>query len=161
MPRYVAFLRAISNQPMQPFRDALTGLGFDDVESFGVSGNLIFSTGRSGRRAIEKSISARMKTPAILRTRTELARVMASDPFGAAILLLATMVPAKRRRAFEQLDFEDPRPVLDARTVFFMHPTRLRGSRATFDLEKFLGVTGTTRSARVVRSVLTRMKGAG
>jgi hypothetical protein len=146
---------------MEPFRDALTDMGFDDVESFGMSGNLIFSAGRSGRGVIEKSIGERLRTSAILRTRAELARVAETDPYGSAILLLVTTVSPKRRRAFEELDFEDPRPVLDQRTVYFVHPPRLRGSKATFDLEKFLGVTGTARSARVVRSVLTRMNGAG
>ena len=39
---YLVLLRAITNVPMKPFRDAMQDMGFTDVESYGMSGNLLF-----------------------------------------------------------------------------------------------------------------------
>ena len=46
MPRLVVLLRAISNVAMQQYRKRMEALGFSDVESVGMSGNLIFSSSR-------------------------------------------------------------------------------------------------------------------
>jgi uncharacterized protein (DUF1697 family) len=156
VPRYVALLRAITHVPMHRFRLGLEELGFMEVESFGMSGNLLFSTSRSGRAALERVITDRLKARAFVRTRAEMHRIVEHDPFASAVLFLDA-VPAARRQAFRRLEFEEPRPVLDGRTVYFVHPARARGSRMTFDFERFLGVAGTARSARVVQSVLRRM----
>ena len=34
--RYVVLLRAVSNVSMEPFREGMRGLGFTDVDSFGI-----------------------------------------------------------------------------------------------------------------------------
>ena len=57
MQRYVALLRAISNVAMQPFRQAMEELGFTDVASYGMSGNLLFNVDGSDIASIERSIS--------------------------------------------------------------------------------------------------------
>jgi uncharacterized protein (DUF1697 family) len=159
--RYVVLLRAISNVGMQPFRQALEELGFSDVESYGMSGNLLFNADRSDTAALERCIAARLGAAAFVRTRPELARVVAQDPFrgrpGASVLFLARPPAAARRRAFLRLDFEAPRPVLRGRTLCFVHPARLLGKRTPFDFERALGVEGTARSARVVGQLLARM----
>jgi Protein of unknown function (DUF1697) len=51
VPRYAALLRAISNVEMAPLRRRLESLGFTDVESYGTSGNFLFTTERSPRAA--------------------------------------------------------------------------------------------------------------
>jgi uncharacterized protein (DUF1697 family) len=44
VPDYLVLLRAISNVPMEPFRKAMAEeLGFDHVESHGMSGNILFT----------------------------------------------------------------------------------------------------------------------
>ena len=40
---HAVFLRGITGVPMQPLREALEGLGFSRVDSFGASGNLLFA----------------------------------------------------------------------------------------------------------------------
>jgi uncharacterized protein (DUF1697 family) len=156
--RYVALLRAISNVSMTPFREAMEDLGFTDVESYGMSGNLLFNSKGTDMASLERRITSQFGTPAMVRTDSQLARVIAQDPFDSSILFLTRAPTASRRRAFLELDFESPRPFLKGKTVYFVHPARLRGKRSSFDFEGELGVLGTARSARVVRQLLARMK---
>jgi len=157
MQQYVALLRAISNVSMKSFREAMEALGFTGVESYGMSGNLLFNAPRADMAVLEEQITAQFSTRAMVRTRTELARIVAKDPFDNSILLLRRAPAASRKRALLELDFESPHPVLRGKTVYFVHPAQLRGKRASFDFERALGVLGTARSARVVRQILARM----
>lgn len=160
---YVALLRAIAHVPMSPFRQALEELGFTDVDSYGMSGNLLFNARRSATTSLERRVDLRLQVVSCVRTRSELARVVAGDPFGddprAAIMFLARLPTRARRREFQGLDFEEPRPVLRGKTLYFVYPALLRGRRTAFDFERSLGVHGTARSARVVRQLLARMQG--
>jgi uncharacterized protein (DUF1697 family) len=144
---------------MQPFRDAMEEMGFTDVESYGMSGNLLFDAPTSDARALERRIAERFGTDAFVRTRTEMAGVVARDPLGEIVMFLARPPTAAKRRAFVDLDVEDPRPVLRGRTLFFSYPLLLRGRRTPLDIEHALGVRGTFRTSRVVRALLARMSG--
>ncbi len=155
--RYVALLRAITNVSMRPFREGLEALGFSDVESYGTSGNLLFNAEGRDKTSLERDITARLGALAIVRSRAELAAIVAADPIGVDILFLAHAPAATRRKIFLELEFESPAPVLRGKTVFFAHPTRLRGRRATFDFESALCVRSTIRTARVVGQLLARM----
>jgi uncharacterized protein (DUF1697 family) len=156
--RFVALLRAISNVSMKPFREKMEDLGFTDVESYGMSGNLLFNTKRMDVSTLERLISEQFGTPAMVRTSSQLTKVVANDPFGSGILFLTRSPTAAKRRRLLQLDFDSPRPVIEGKTVYFVHPARLKGKRASFDFEGALGVLGTARSAQVVRRILALMK---
>jgi uncharacterized protein (DUF1697 family) len=156
----VALLRAISNVGMQSFRDGMEELGFTDVESYGMSGNLLFNADRSDTASLERRIAARLGAAALVRTRPALARIVAQDPFGSSILFLARAPASARRQAFLRLDFEAPRPVLRGKTVYFVYPARLREKRTPLDFERTLDVQGTARSARVVGQLLARISEA-
>ncbi len=155
--RYVAFLRAITNVEMRPLREGLESLGFSDVESYGSSGNLLFTADASGVVSLERCIAARLGTVTMVRTRPDLARIAAQDPFGSTIMFLARAPAAARFRAWLNLTFDDPSPVLYGKNVFLVFPARLRGKRTPFDLEGALGIQGTLRTARVVRQLLARL----
>ncbi len=155
--RYVAMLRAITNVSMKSFREQMEDLGLTDVESLGSSGNLIFTANCSDSGSLERQIAARFHTAAVVRSHRELAQIVTRDPFGAHILFLARAPTAARRRTFLRLEFEMPSPELRGKTVFFVHPARLRGKRTPFDFERALGIQGTARSARVVRQLLARL----
>jgi uncharacterized protein (DUF1697 family) len=142
---------------MTPFREAMEEPGFTDVKSYGMSGNLLFNAKGEDVASIEQRITRQFGTPAMVRTNSQLARVIAQDPFDSAILFLTRAPTASRRRAFLDLDFEAPRPVRQGKTVYFVHPTRLKGKRVPFDFERDLAVLGTARSARVVRQLLALM----
>ena len=157
---YVALLRAISNVSMEPFRAAMIDLGFADVSSFGMSGNLLFNTSGWEVDELEAVIRARFGTPAIVRTLADMQRIVAEDPCEDSVLFLARAPSDQRRQDFLALDFDEPRPVLRGRTVYFVHPAHVHGKRATFDFEAALGM-GTARSARVVKRIAEVMGGGG
>ncbi len=159
--RYVALLRAIANVGMQPFREKMERMGFTDVESYGMSGNLMFNSDSSDIAALERRIAARLGADAFVRTRRELSRIAAQDPLGSIIMLLSRAPTAARRRALARLDFKPPRPVLRGKTVYFANPATLRDKRSLFNFERALGVRGTFRTARVVSAILARMSEAG
>jgi uncharacterized protein (DUF1697 family) len=158
---YVALLRAIAHVSMAPFRKAMEEMGFADVESLGMSGNLLFETDESDVAAMEAQIGKRFGTPAILRTEAEMKRAVRRNPFGrregASILFLAEPPAAARRRAFQAIDFEEPAPELVGKTVFFVHPARLRGKRSPFDFERAFDLKGTARSAGIVEQLAERL----
>lgn len=158
--RYVALLRAISNVSMVPFRRAMEDLGFDDVESFGMSGNLIFTAPKTAAAELELRIGAHLDKVVMIRTAKEMRTIAAADPFpkNGAVLLLKAPPPAAARDAFSALDIVDPRPVLKGKTVYFLHPVTVAGRKAPVDLEAALG-KGTMRSSNVVRRIAERMAG--
>lgn len=155
--RSVALLRAITNLPMQPFRDAMQQMGFTGVESYGMSGNLLFDTTTTDTRALERRIGKRFGTDAFVRTHAEMKRAVAHDPLAGIVMFLERPPPAAMRRAFLGLDVQDPRPVLIGRTLYFSYPLLLRGRRTPLDIEDRLAVRGTFRTSRVVAALLARM----
>jgi uncharacterized protein (DUF1697 family) len=159
--RYVALLRAIANVSMAPFRQAMEEMGFSDVESLGMSGNLLFETGEADVAAMEAQIGGRFRTTAVLRSGPDLKRAVGRNPFGrqdgASVLFLAKEPAAERRRAFQATGFEDPPPLLVGRTIFFVHPTRRAGKRSPFDFERALDLKGTARSAGIVEQLAERL----
>jgi uncharacterized protein (DUF1697 family) len=155
--RYVALLRGITNMRMKPFRDAMEELGYTDVESFATSGNLLFKARGGNPASLERRIAARFHAAAFVRTRTEMARVIAHDPLGAMVMFLARPPAAARKRAFLDLDFQGQQPVLRGRPLYFSFPLLLRGKRTPLDIERALDVQGTFRTARVAATLLARM----
>jgi uncharacterized protein (DUF1697 family) len=92
---------------MQSFRERMEELGFTDVESYGMSGNLLFSA--AGTAALERRIAARLGTAAFVRSIRALATIVPSDPFRSSILFLGRAPTAARRQRFLQTDFDEPR----------------------------------------------------
>ena len=143
---------------MAPFREAMEReLGYTDVETFGMSGNLLFDAPRTPISTLEHKISTRFGTEAFVRTSVEIAKIIANDPLASTIIFLAKPPSLTRREAFEQLDFEGRRPVLRGSTVYYRYPARLRDKKAPFDFEEFLGVRGTARSSRVVKTISEKL----
>lgn len=160
---FIALLRAITNVSMQPLRLAMEEMGFAAVESYGASGNLLFNAPGPDTAALERQIEDSFGTPAFVRTRGELAAVVAHDPFrgrpGASVLFLEAPVSPERLEAFARLELEAERPVIRDRTVYFIHPIRLCGRQSGVNLERELGRRGTIRTSRVVERLLARMSG--
>lgn len=154
---YVALLRAISNTPMDSFRRGMEALGFEDVESFGMSGNLLFNSKERDTRLLEERIGAEFGTPAFIRRRAEIGRILASDPHGSSIMFLSRAPTRAGRRRLSECDLHPPHPKLWGRNLFFVYPVRVRGRRSPMDLEQVLGRKGTARSARVVARLAEKM----
>lgn len=93
MQQYFAFLRAINvgghNVKMDDLRQVFTNLGFEKVETFIASGNVIFHTNSSDIAAMEKEIEGTLKqklgyeVATFIRMPQELHEVAACQPFPA------------------------------------------------------------------------------
>lgn len=132
---------------MARLRAAFEALGFADVASFGASGNLLFTDPSRDRAALERRIAARLGTPAFVRTAPQLRRILAHPEArrpGANVMLLARTPTPDRRAALEA---KGPCKVRGAAVHF------VPGVRPAVDVEKALGVAGTSRTARVLAKV--------
>ena len=91
MPRYVAFLRAINVGghivAMEKLRDLFTKLGFEDVETFIASGNVIFTTPSKNTRALQRKIEGHLQKSlgyevrTFIRSDAEVATIARYKPF--------------------------------------------------------------------------------
>lgn len=159
--RFVAFLRGISNVPMQPFRGALVDAGLQDVRSYGGTGNLLFSSGGTDRSTLERRVSEAVGVQAFVRSRAEMADILASDPFsgrpGAALFFTHADIDPTAAARISAGGFEGDAPVIMGAQVYFVHPMRRPGRKTVVDLERELAVRGTIRGSRVVQRVFELM----
>lgn len=91
MPRYIAFLRSVNvggrTIKMERLREIFSAQGFQNVETFIASGNVIFETKRKAGPALEKSIEGALRTefryevPTFVRSADEVAAIAAYEPF--------------------------------------------------------------------------------
>ena len=91
MTNFVAFLRAVNvagtgKLPMPDLRAMGEGCGFAEVRTFIASGNLLFASDRSEgevKAALEERLSAYAgkPVPVLVRTSSEIAAIIASNPF--------------------------------------------------------------------------------
>jgi uncharacterized protein (DUF1697 family) len=89
--RFVALLRGVNvggrALPMQQLRDVFASLGHSDVATYIQSGNVLFGARRNDREAIAHEIRAAIDATVghdvtvVLRTPTELERVITANPF--------------------------------------------------------------------------------
>jgi uncharacterized protein (DUF1697 family) len=88
MARQVALLRGINvggrQVAMARLREVFGELGYSDVKTYVNSGNVVFSGRKAGHRKIEDAVEAAFgwRIPIVLRTRDELAAIVAADPLG-------------------------------------------------------------------------------
>ena len=93
MPTYVALLRAVNvggtgKLPMADLRALIAGLGYGNVETYIQSGNAVFDapgTASTIEKALAAALEKRMgkQVGILLRTHSQLARVIAENPFAA------------------------------------------------------------------------------
>lgn len=91
MPTYIALLRAVNvggtgKLPMADLRAMCVDAGFTRIETYIASGNVVFDSRASAatvERELEKRLLAYAKKPVgvMVRTATELAAVLAGNPF--------------------------------------------------------------------------------
>jgi uncharacterized protein (DUF1697 family) len=89
MARQVALLRGINvgpttRVPMARLREVFGELGYSDIKTYVNSGNVVFSGRKAHHQRIEDAVEAAFgwRIPIVLRTREELAAVVAADPLG-------------------------------------------------------------------------------
>jgi len=176
MPRYIAFLRAINvgghTVKMDLLRRHFEGMGFDEVETFIASGNVIFASSARNTGPLEEKIAAHLEKKlgyavgTFIRTEAELARVAAHEPWSQAVIeraaafniafLSRTLDPVAQRK-LQALTTDIDDFATHEREVYWLCKTRQgKSSFSNAVLEKTLGVRSTLRGVNTVRQIVEK-----
>lgn len=173
MPTQIALLRGVNlgarnRVPMAELRAHLTGLGYGDVRTLLQSGNVVLDADTSPDRLsadLERELAERfgMRSPIVVRTRAQLAKVVALDPLRDVVsedkLYQVSFLSAKpAKAAIEKLaatDFEPERFVHSGREIYAWHPGGIHSSPLAKRLsDNALGVVATARNWRTTVKLL-------
>jgi len=173
MPRYVALLRGINLGPrnriaMPALREALEAAGFEDVQTYVQSGNVVLASRAKAdavRRKVERVVdeSFGLEIPVVVRTKAELAAVVERNPLGKVatepkryqVSFLDGKLGAAVARKLEEVAAPGEELVVSGREVFAWHPAGVARSKLWAMLAgKGLGVTATARNWTTVTQLL-------
>ena len=176
MPKYAAFLRAVNlggrTVKMDKLREIFAGLGFDNVETFIASGNVIFDSKSKDGGALEKRIAAELEralgfeVATFVRTTEELAAVSEHDAFPKAevevaaaynVAFLAAEPAGDRVVALRALEDELHSFHVHGHEMYWL--SKVKQSEAKFktnDFERALGMKMTLRGINTVRRMTER-----
>lgn len=165
MRRYAVLLRGINIGPrnriaMPALREALGEAGFDDVQTYVQSGNVVLSSSAradSLRQQVEQLIADafRLEIAVVVRTAAELARIVKANPLGKVatepkryqVTFLESRLPPAVLRQLEDVAAPEERVVARGREVYAWHPGGVARSKLWAKLAgKGLGVTATSRN---------------
>lgn len=165
MTTHIVLLRGINlgarnRVPMGELREHLSGLGYGDVRTLLQSGNIVLQADASPgqlAQAIESEVETRfgVKSPVVVRTREQLAAVVALDPLREVVdndkLYQVSFLSAEpSAEAMEKLEGADVKPerfVRAGREIYAWHPKGIHSSPlARLLSDKRLGVTATARN---------------
>jgi uncharacterized protein (DUF1697 family) len=145
---------------MAELREHLSGLGYGDVRTLLQSGNVVLRAGVAPERLardIQSEVEARfaVKSPVVVRTREQLAAVVALDPLREAVendklyqvSFLSDEPSGEAIEKIEGTDIEPERFVHVGREIYAWHPKGIHSSPlARLLTDKYLGVTATARN---------------
>ena len=169
----VALLRGINlgsrqRVAMGDLRSLLESLGHEDVRILGRTGNVVLRASQAPEavgRELERRLAADLgvETPVLMRTRDELAGVIAHNPLGAVatdpkrhqVTFLAAEPPAAVLAALEAADYAPERVAIAGREIHAWHPDGIgRSPLARRLTDARLRVTATARNWTTVTDLL-------
>lgn len=169
----IALLRGINvgshnRIPMAELRELLAGLGYSDARTLVQSGNIVLTAEADPdelARELEREITDRfgVKTPVVVRTRDELAAVVALDPLGDVadqhklyqVSFLSAEPDSEALQEIAAIDVEPERFVHSGREIYAWHPEGIQRSKlAKLLSDKRLGVTATARNWNTTTKLL-------
>jgi len=174
MPVYVALLRGINIGPhkrmkMEKLRESFEALGFKRVQTYIQSGNVVFSAGKGPPTALSKKIEDRIvsdfgfSSPVILRTREELGRAVANNPFSKQpgidpeklhVTFLAAAPAASALKKLAEFTVAPDQSCCIGKEIYLHLPNGFsRSSLWKVPWEKALAVVTTTRNWRTVNAL--------
>jgi uncharacterized protein (DUF1697 family) len=153
---------------MAELRDLLEKAGYDDVRTHLQSGNVVLSSGLPPRkleaeleRQLEDGLG--MDVRVLVRTRAELAKVVAHDPLGSVatngsrylVSFLSKKLPAKVARELEQAELAPGQLAVHGREIYAWYPDGMQRSPTAKLLDdRRLGVVSTARNWNTVTKLL-------
>lgn len=177
MPDHVAFLkgmnlgkRRITNDDL---RAAVTSLGFEQVETFRASGNVVFAAGRRSdaklQEMLEQGLAERLgyEVPAFIRSGAELREIAAARPFEMSraggklqVALLHSPPATDAKRSVLALSDGHDQLKLGARELYWLPAGAMSDTRLDWKaIERALGPT-TTRTMGTIEQIAARWFGA-
>lgn len=171
--RYIAFLRAINVGGHVVKMDRLRGLfessGFENVETFIASGNVIFDAGARNSAGLEAKIAKTLESElgyevaTFLRTTSELAEIARYEPFTDAkdaslyIGFLAKPLTKEGVRAVMAFRSDTDDFDVHGREIYWSCTTLSTGSEFSLArLERALRIEATFRNSTTVRKLAER-----
>jgi uncharacterized protein (DUF1697 family) len=168
MARQIALLRGINvggskKVAMATLREVFADLGFTDVKTYVNSGNVVFGGPKASAAKIEQAIESQFgfDVAVVLRTRDEIAQVLADDPFGdlvdnpsrCFVLFADRELDAGKAEGVEAGARE--RWAIRDREIHLWLPDGVQGSKLLKGMtEKRFGATLTSRNWRTVGKLL-------
>lgn len=171
MPRLIVLLRGVNlasrnRVSMSALRETLAESGFDDVQTYAQSGNVVLSSRKSPKRVagdVERLLAERfdLEIAVVARTRDELADIVKRDPLGKVAenpkLYQVTFLPAAPSRdvvaKLEALAIGGEKVVSSGRELYAWHPKGVGRSKLAARLAtRELG--GTARNWTTVTTLL-------
>jgi uncharacterized protein (DUF1697 family) len=169
---WIALLRGVNlgsrnKVPMAGLRDLMSDIGAEDVQTYVQSGNVVFRSALRRdelARRIGREISARFGVDAdvVLCTKSELARIVAGNPFAKDesvptrlhVTFLAQAPERGRMTDLEGEEFEPDRFHVTRAAVYLHTPGGYgRSKLSNTYFERKLGVRATTRNWRTVTTL--------
>jgi uncharacterized protein (DUF1697 family) len=173
MATQVVLLRGINlgshnRVAMGDLRELLATLGYNGARTLLQSGNVVLNAERDSEdlaAELEREIADRLgvRTPVVVRTREQLAAVVAHDPLGDVakqpklyqVSFLSAEPDPKAMEAIAAIDVEPERFVHSGREIYAWHPEGIQRSRlARLLTDRRLGVTATARNWNTVAKLL-------
>ena len=177
MARHVAFLRAINvgghTVTMDKLRRIFEALGFDEVETFIASGNVLFSSPSKSLSTLERKIEDRLKVSlgyevaTFVRTAQEVVAIASYKPFPAAqvrtagafcVGFLAQPLDAAAKKSLTALASTIDRFHVHDREVYWLCEKRQSESKfSNVVFEKATGARVTFRGANTVTKLAVKV----
>lgn len=173
MTAQIALLRGINVGPhkriaMADLRGLLGDLGYSDARTLVQSGNIVLSAAVPPdrlARELEREIADRLgvQTPVVVRTRKELAAVVALDPLAEVadqhklyqVSFLSAEPDPGAVQKIAEVDVAPERFVHIGREIYAWHPEGIHNSRlARLLTDQRLGVTATARNWKTTTKLL-------
>jgi len=153
---------------MPALREALEAAGFEDVQTYVQSGNVVLGSRAKAdtvRRKVEKVIeeSFGLDVAVVVRSGAELAAVARRNPLGKVateprryqVTFLSAKLSAKAVRELKEAAASGEEFVVSGREVYAWHPQTIARSKLWNKLAgKTLGVTATSRNWATVEALL-------
>jgi uncharacterized protein (DUF1697 family) len=158
---------------MADLRKLLEEAGYEDVRTHLQSGNVVLSSTLSPRKLeaqLERQLAKRLgfDVQVLVRTRAELAKVVALDPLGKVVTnpsrylvsFLSKPLPARVARELEAAEIAPARLVSEGRELYAWYPDGVqRAPLAKLLDDKRLGVVSTARNWNTVTKLLELLDG--
>jgi uncharacterized protein (DUF1697 family) len=172
--RYIALLRAInvgghSSVRMAALRKVFELLGLKDVTTYIQSGNVIFSTNVGDREELTRQLEVELmsslgyEVKVFVLSQTDLKEAAAHNPFGSRcrneelrcqLMFLSAAPSGKNRKALMAMQGDEYGFHIHGKVLYYSYSKEVVGRRRNIDFEKVLGVSGTSRSWKVIDKLI-------